>query len=115
MALVRRFVVAEDSMRPALEPGDGLLAVPLRRPRKGKICVVRQPGSTDFWLVKRITAVPGEVVEVEGRHWRVGDDEMFVLSDDREATDADSRRYGPLRSDGAYRVVLRIPRQLMRH
>jgi signal peptidase I len=109
MGPLRRFVVAEGSMRPALEPGDGLLAVPLRRPRKGSICVVRRPGPDDFWLVKRIAGAPGDVVEVDGRRWAVGAGEVFVLSDDLEATRADSRRYGPLPVAGAYRVVLRVP------
>ncbi len=99
-------------MRPALEPGDGLLAVPLRRPRTGRICVVLRPGSDRFWLVKRIAGVPGDDVEVDGRHWTVGDGEVFVLSDDREVTGADSRRWGPLPITGAYQVVLRIPRRL---
>jgi signal peptidase I len=110
---LRRFVVAEDSMRPALDPGDGLLAVPLRRPRRGSICIVRRPGDGDLWLVKRIAGVPGDVVEVDGRRWPVGDDEVFVLSDDRAVTTADSRRYGPLPRRGAYRVVLRVPRRLL--
>jgi signal peptidase I len=111
VGLLRRFVVAEASMRPALEPGDGLLAVPLRRPRRGRLCVVRRPGGGDLWLVKRIAGVPGDVVEVDGRRWPVGEGEVFVLSDDREVTRADSRRYGPLPVAGAYRVVLRVPAQ----
>src|SRR5688500_9196042 len=105
---LRRFVVAEGSMRPALEPGDGLLAVPLRRPRRGMICVLRRPASEDFWLVKRIAGVPGDVVEIEGRRWTVGDDEVFVLSDDTAVTRADSRQYGPLPFAGGYRVNLRL-------
>lgn len=96
-------------MRPALEPGDGLLAVPLRRPRTGTVCVIRRPGGGDFWLVKRIAGVPGDEVEVEGRRWSVGAGQVFVLSDDTEVTRADSRRWGPLPSAGAYRVVLRVP------
>lgn len=96
-------------MRPALEPGDGLLAVPLRRPRTGRLCVIRGPGPDPLWLVKRIAGVPGDVVEVDGRRWTVGEGEVFVLSDDREVTLADSRRWGPLPSAGAYRVVLHVP------
>lgn len=100
-------------MCPALEPGDGLLGVPLRRARPGQICVVPAPGRPDFWLVKRIAGVAGDVVEVGGRRWAVGEGEVFVLSDDLGATTADSRRYGPLPSAGAYRVVLRVPRRLL--
>lgn len=100
-------------MRPALEPGDGLLAVPFRRPRRGQICVIRRPGGDDFWLVKRVAGVPGDVVELDGRRWSVGDGEVFVLSDDPTVTTADSRRWGPLPSDDASRVVLRVPRRLL--
>lgn len=95
-------------MRPALEPGDGLIAAPMRRPRTGRLCVIRRPGDDDFWLVKRIAGVPGDVVEVDGRRWPVGEGEVFVLSDDREVTRADSRRWGPLPSAGAYRVLWRV-------
>lgn len=98
-------------MRPALEPGDGLLAVPLLRPRRGSLCVVRRPGADEFWLVKRVTGVAGDVVEVDGRRWTVGEGEVFVLSDDPAVTTADSRRYGPLPARGAYRVVLRVSRR----
>ena len=96
-------------MRPALQPGDGLIAVRLRRPRTGQLCVLRRPGNDDFWLVKRIAGVPGDVVELDGRRWPVEAGEVFVLSDDTSVTTADSRRYGPLPIDGAYRVVLRVP------
>lgn len=101
-------------MRPALEPGDGLLAVPLRRPRTGRICVIRRPGGgDDFWLVKRIAGVPGDVVALDGREWTVGDGEVFVLSDDLEVTHADSRRWGPLPIVGAHRVLVRVPGRLL--
>lgn len=98
-------------MRPALEPGDGLVAVPLLRPRRGSLCVVRRPGADEFWLVKRVAGVAGDLVEVAGRRWRVGAGQVFVLSDDPTITNADSRRYGPLPVRGAYRVVLRASRQ----
>jgi signal peptidase I len=113
VAVLKRFVVDEDSMRPTLEPGDGLVAVPLRRARVGAICVVRSPACPSMWLVKRVVAGPGATVEAGGTTWVVGDGEMFVLSDDRSITRADSRRFGPLPCRGAYRVVLRVPRRLM--
>jgi hypothetical protein len=38
---------------------------------------------------------------------------MSVLSDNREATLADSRSFGPVPVTGSYRVLVRIPRRLM--
>ena len=111
MAVLKRFVVAEDSMRPTLAPGDGLVALRTRRPGVGTICILRSPGSPGTWLVKRVAAVAGECVHVDGRAWQVGAAEVFVLSDDRRVTVADSRRFGPLPVDDIYRVVLRVPRR----
>ena len=98
-------------MRPALAPGDGLVALRTRRPGVGTICILRTPGSPGTWLVKRVIAVAGEWVHVDGRAWHVGPGEVFVLSDDRRVTVADSRRFGPLPLDEVYRMVLRVPRR----
>jgi hypothetical protein len=38
---------------------------------------------------------------------------MSVLSDNRDATLADSRSFGPVPIAGSYRVVLRVPRRLV--
>ena len=38
---------------------------------------------------------------------------MEVLSDNRTATLADSRSFGPVPVAGSYRVLLAIPRRLM--
>jgi hypothetical protein len=36
-----------------------------------------------------------------------------VSSDNRDATLADSRSFGPVAVDGSYRVIVRIPRRWM--
>ncbi len=113
-APLRRFVVAERSMEPALWPGDGLVGVRFRRPRRGWVCMLPRPGCPGTWLVKRITGVPGDEVDVDGRRIRVGEGQMFVLSDNRTATRADSRTFGPLPSAGAYRLLVRVPARLLR-
>ena len=123
--------VAEDSMTPALNEGDGLLTVRLRRPRFGRIVVLDHPAQPGFVLVKRLIGRPGETVEVrdgciringgaldepwaQGRSgpdgtWRVGAEAMFVASDARELTLADSRRFGPVPIAGARRVIKVVP------
>jgi signal peptidase I len=128
--LLRRFVVAEESMAPALRPGDSLFGISASRFRRGDIAVFEHPHRQDFWLVKRAVGLPGEEVEISdgaiyidgdrmedlwgngatapnGR-WEVPLGHLFALSDARSVTFADSRTFGPVAMGGAYRVVLRL-------
>lgn len=117
-ATVRRYVIAERSMSPALEPGDWVCAIRSRRPTRGAVVVFAHPRRHDFTLVKRIVGLPGETVTirddavaVDGRtidepwahgptrpdgEWTLGPNEVFVLSDARTATTADGRALGPI-------------------
>ena len=81
---VRRVQVHGDSMRPALEPGDRLLVVSLLRPRPGDVVAVVDPRDGRRVMVKRVSSVDGESIEV------LGDD---------PAASTDSRTFGPVRSD----------------
>lgn len=94
-----RVVVAEDSMRPALEPGDWLLVDPTVRawPRRGSIVVVREPDG-DLLTIKRVAARPGDVIRTATGPIRLGPSEAWLLGDDR-AVSRDSRTYGPVTSD----------------
>jgi signal peptidase I len=123
---MRRFEVAEGSMAPALLPGDWLVTTGLRRPRRGDVVVFPHPHHRSFWLVKRVVGLPGERVEVAeglvrvdgtavphdvatpgGGAWTLDGDQVFVLSDARTATLADSRTFGPVPVAGCERVRLR--------
>lgn len=128
--------VAEDSMTPALSPGDGLLTVRLRRPRRGALVVLEHPRRIGLVLVKRVIGLPGENVAVEdgrvlinglsldepwarghpGRDgtWPVGAASMFVASDARELTRSDSRSFGPVPINGSRRVIRVVSRQARR-
>lgn len=77
-------------MRPELEPGDWALAVSTSRFRRGDIVVVEHPGRDGFEMVKRVTAVPGDLAP-DGRV--LGGDEFWVLGDSPEAS-TDSRAFG---------------------
>ncbi len=87
-------------MEPTLVDGQGLIAVPSSGPRVGQLRCLEHPDRPGFWLVKRVAEVHA-------------DGTMSVLSDNRDATLADSRSFGPVPVAGSYRVVLRVPRRWM--
>jgi nickel-type superoxide dismutase maturation protease len=83
-----RVAVAEQSMEPALAPGDWLLAWRGLRPgapprvRPGQVVIARHPGRADFLLVKR-------AVRREAGGW-------WLESDNRAVRAVDSRTFGPV-------------------
>jgi signal peptidase I len=96
---VWRVLVAEGSMRPALEPGDWLLVDPTTRdwPRRGTIVVVRQPAS-GMLVVKRVAARPGDTIRTPGGHRKLGPTEAWLLGDAPDLS-VDSREYGAVTVD----------------
>ncbi|AQT83169.1 S26 family signal peptidase [Mycolicibacterium litorale] len=93
---MRRFVVVEDSMRPALRPGDGLLSWRGGAVRRGQVRVFPDPTLPSRWLVKRVG-------EVRGR----GRSATFeARSDNPHAPGVvDSRQFGWVPAAGSYRVL----------
>ena len=90
-------------MRPALAPGDGLLAVRGGDPRSGQLRVFRDPTLPSRWLVKRVGDVrgAGETLAFEAR------------SDNPHAPGAvDSRHFGLVPAADSYRVVWTIRRKV---
>jgi len=113
----RRFVVAERSMSPTLEPGDYLISVKPNRLGVDDIVVFSAPDDPSFFLVKRAIALGGSRVAldqgtltVDGRTrhepwahgrgrqgvWLVRQDQVFLLGDDRSVSTGDSATLGPL-------------------
>lgn len=121
--------VRGDSMAPTLRPGDIVLTVPVRRPRRGQVVIVRHPREPDHAQVKRVLALPGERLQVSRGHllvdgvghvepYAVGRgpdgridvpaDHVAVLGDARDVS-TDSRAYGPVPLDHVdARVVARV-------
>ena len=100
---LRRFVVVEDSMRPTLRPGDGLLAVPCGTPRKGQLRVFPDPLLSTRYLIKRVGGVRESASGTT----------FEALSDNAGAPGAtDSREFGWVTAAGSYRVIwtVRSPR-----
>jgi type IV secretory pathway protease TraF len=91
-----RVAVAEESMAPALAPGDWLLLDPTtaRWPRRGSIVVFREP-DTEILAIKRVAARPGDRVRIAAGILHLGPDQAWLLGDNL-ARSIDSRRYGPV-------------------
>jgi signal peptidase I len=100
-----RVAVVEDSMTPAIAPGDWLLVDPTanRWPRVGSIVVFREP-ATELFAIKRVAARGGQHVRIEEGLLHLEPNEAWLLGDHDEHS-VDSRRYGPVTFD---RFVARV-------
>jgi DNA-3-methyladenine glycosylase II len=85
-------------MRPGLVPGEEVVATGSLRARRGDVVVFAHPDRDDFWLIKRVARPPGSIPE--GHLW--------VVSDNTEATTADSRTFGSIRDEDVLVVVDRF-------
>ncbi|KUH94535.1 S26 family signal peptidase [Mycobacterium sp. IS-3022] len=93
---MRLFRVVDDSMRPTLGPGDGLLALRCRSIRRGQLRVFQDPRRSTRWLVKRVGDVYG-----------TGRDAIFEARSDNPWAPgaADSHEFGWISAAASYRVV----------
>ena len=130
---VEVYSVPSTSMSPTLQPGDHIVVTPYRgcMPQRGDVIVFRAAGGGEF-LVKRVIALPGDLVDSREGRLRIGGHaiaepyvaaqaasgsiapqliparSVFVLGDSR--TDSiDSRHFGPVALDqvaGRARLIL---------
>jgi signal peptidase I len=96
-----RVAVKGLSMAPTLLPGDHLLVTPTRRLRRRDLVVVVDPTEPGRHVVKRVVALPGESVSVEGRMLTAGPRQIVVLGDNLDRS-TDSRDYGPVGLDAVH-------------
>ena len=78
-------------MIPTLRPGQEVVAVDTRRPEPGNLVVFEHPGHAGFWLIKRLS-----------------DDTGWVVSDNPEHGESDSRTLGPIPIDDLWDVVTEL-------
>lgn len=129
--IAQPFIVAGASMEPTFENGQYLivdeLTYRLGEPERGDVIIFRYPRDPSKFFIKRIIALPGETLKIEGSKITVvnkthpdgltlneayvakmdtdvflsetlGSDEYFVMGDNRDAS-SDSRVWGVLRRD----------------
>jgi signal peptidase I len=87
-------------MEPALQAGDFLVAVRPGQIGRGTLVVLEHPERPGFEMVKRVEAMPGELV---GTH-RLGPEEYWVVGDRQDAS-TDSRAFGPVSRSAILGVV----------
>ncbi len=118
-AAVHIYSIPSRSMAPTLEPGDQIVVTRYFRstPERGHVIVFRSPAGTDEMIVKRVIAVPGDLVDSRLGRIRIGGhtlpepyvlraaasgaiepqvipaDSYYVLGDNREDS-LDSRSWG---------------------
>ena len=133
-AAIGIYSIPSGSMLPSLQAGDHIVVTPYRwsTPRRGDVIVFRAPGNAEQLMVKRVIALPGDLIDSRGGRVRIGEralaepylleqastgaipaqlvpgDSLFVMGDNREDS-VDSRRWGTLPRDlvvGRVRMIL---------
>lgn len=103
--------LSDDSMAPAFSDGDvafvsklsygirvpgaGAMLWEWAAPKKGDLVVAVNVGDPPVSLMRRIGALPGEKVTVEGKEIELKAGQYFLLAEKKEGV-MDSRRFGPV-------------------
>ena len=95
-----RVEVTGTSMEPALASGDYLVATRSGRLRSGVLVVVERPGQPGFELVKRITGLPGDVID-----GRVLEPNQYWVVGESTGRSTDSRAFGPVAQEDIKGIV----------
>lgn len=112
-------------MLPTLDPGDFVVGDRVDEVEPMQIVAFQHPGRPGFWLIKRVIATSGTIDldegTIDGAPYRdprrdsllesgrfdVNPGSMFVLSDNRGSTRADSRVFGTIPIVDVYRIRFR--------
>ena len=99
-----RVAIEGASMVPTLLPGDWALAAAGGRMSREDVVVVEHPGRPGYEMVKRLVALPGDIVEKD----RVLGPDEFWVEGDHAGSSTDSRQFGPVSMDEIKARVLLV-------
>ena len=126
---IRAYEIKEESMKPALMPDEYVLSTKLKEaPKRGDLVIFTNT-EKNIDVVKRVIGLPNEnVSSSEGAiiinsekiddEWsqgltddfvsvELGNDEIFVLGDQRSISTSDSRTLGPIRYEDCWKLKVR--------
>ena len=126
---IRAYEIKEESMKPALMPDEYVLSAKLKEaPKRGDLVIFTNT-EKNIDVVKRVIGLPNEnVSSSEGAiiinsekiddEWsqgltddfvsvELGNDEIFVLGDQRSISTSDSRTLGPIRYEDCWKLKVR--------
>jgi len=97
--IAQPFVVSGASMEPTFNNGDYLIVDEIsyrfEKPQKGDVIIFHYPLDPSKFFIKRIEGLPGDTVIENGKEVVLGENEYYVLGDNRNES-LDSRYWGSL-------------------
>ncbi len=100
--IAQPFIVEGASMDPTFKNGDYLIVDEIsyrfNEPRKGDVIVFHYPLDPSKYFIKRVVGLPGETITFNSQSVTLGDDEYFVMGDNRPSS-SDSRIWGPVKQE----------------
>lgn len=74
--LLAGFTVSDDSMSPNYRPGDRVYALKIGAPRVGDVVLAESPAEPGKYMLKRVAAAGGDVVEIRNRVLYINDERL---------------------------------------
>ncbi len=112
------YEIKEESMSPELLPEDYVLATKTNEPLSRGDIVIFKNSEKSIDVVKRVVGLPGETISASNNEllvngktiedpWANGENEVFVLGDQRRLSTSDSRTLGTINATDCFKLKYR--------